>query len=40
MVEKEKWAYELTLIVSLREKRENRHDDENEVYNQYIHPDP
>jgi hypothetical protein len=33
-------VYELTLIVLLRAKKHNQHDDENEVYNQYVHPDP
>jgi hypothetical protein len=31
-------VYELTLIVSLRVKKENQHDDENEVYNKYVLP--
>jgi hypothetical protein len=36
-------VYELTLIVSLRVKKENQYDDdddENKVYNQYAYPDP
>jgi hypothetical protein len=33
-------VYELTLTVSLRVKKQNQHDDENEAYNQYIHLDP
>jgi hypothetical protein len=38
-VENEK-MYELTLIVSLHEKKDNRHADGNEVYIRYIHLEP
>jgi hypothetical protein len=29
------WLYELTLVILLQVKTENKHDDENEIYNQY-----
>jgi hypothetical protein len=29
----------LTLIIYLHVKKENQHDDKNEVYSQYVHPD-
>jgi hypothetical protein len=31
---------ELAQVISVHVKKENRHADENEVYNQYLHPDP
>jgi hypothetical protein len=39
MVKKENISEESTLIISVLVKRENQHHDENEVYNQYIHPE-
>jgi hypothetical protein len=33
-------VYELILIISLHTKKENQHEDVNEVYSQYINPDP
>jgi hypothetical protein len=31
---------ELAQVIFVHVKKENRHDDENEVFNQYAHPNP
>jgi hypothetical protein len=34
------WFYELTLLISFLAKKEYRHDNENKVYNQFVHRNP
>jgi hypothetical protein len=39
-VGKEHIILQLALVISVHVKKENRHDDEDEVCNQYAHPGP
>jgi hypothetical protein len=39
-VEKENVIVQLALVIPEHVKKENRHDDENEVCNQYAYPNP
>jgi hypothetical protein len=40
MVEKENVNVRINPSNFIAWKKENRHDDENKVYNQYVHPNP
>jgi hypothetical protein len=39
-VHKENAILPISLVISVHEKTENQHDEENEVRNQYAHPNP